>query len=154
MDNNRYFIYRRSEVFFVWANYQKWRQRFSILQQRSVFSSYVVADTGRAVPEATLPGDQLVAGRNGCSRRRKKRAKTVAEERGDPDFFASLHQRENRISRWPIIFREGSILAPRLPPSPPLPSPLLSIANDRSIRSFITIRMVERRRRILLLYTR
>lgn len=122
MDNNRYFIYRRSEVFFVWANYQKWRQRFSILQQRSVFSSYVVADTGRAVPEATLPGDQLVAGRSGCSRRRKKRAKTVAEERGDPDFFVSLHQRENRISRWPIIFREGSILAPRLPPSPPLPS--------------------------------
>lgn len=37
---------------------------------------------------------------------------------------------------------------------PPLPSPPLSIANDRSIRSFITIRMVERRRRILLLYTR
>ncbi|KAK1124914.1 hypothetical protein K0M31_006261 [Melipona bicolor] len=40
---------------------QKSRQRFSIF--RSVFPPRLVTDTG-AEPEATLPGDQLVAGRS------------------------------------------------------------------------------------------
>ena len=122
------------------TNYQELRQRFSIFQ--SVFP-WVVTDTGTE-PEATLPEDQLVAGRSastsskGWEKRRRRRAKTVSRRRS-PGFRAvfSLLTRKRTVSQGSPSFFVGGVFGTAATPFPSrVPPSNRSIRQDYAFTTF------------------
>lgn len=139
------------------------RQRFSIFQ-RSVLPSSPTRESrtggdtsGRS---ACRWGEwRSAVGGEGEGKDEGKRAKTVAEERGDPDFFASLHQRKAYL-KVAHHFSWGELLAPRLP-TLPLLCPFRMIDRSELLSFYPRWRMEENKKEnahnnhfnIILIYT-
>ena len=132
MDNNRYFIYRRWEVFFVWANYQKWRQRFSILQQRSVFFLVCRRRHGENRTGGDTSGRSARRWEEWLFEEKEKKGKDRGGGKRWPGFLCLFAPERKPYLKVAHHFPRGEHFGTAVAtlPSPPLPCPLRMI--DRS----------------------
>lgn len=124
MDNNRYFIYRRSEVFFVWANYQKWRQRFSILQQRSVFFLVCRRRHGESRTGGDTSGRSARRWEEWLFEEKEKKGKDRGGGKRWPGFLCLFAPERKPYLKVAHHFSRGEHFGTAVAtlPSPPLPS--------------------------------
>lgn len=93
----------------------------TILVETTIFYSPIaVSLTRHRQPEATLPGDQLVAGRSASTVRREEkkdeeRGQRPCGERGHPDFERSLLTRKRVVSQGSPSFFVGGVFGTATP---------------------------------------